>query len=161
MKLEQARFELAREYIRDHARPVDRALFEFWFKSGSPARVAAELRAYQNEDGGFGRALEPDFRLEASSVAATTFAFRYLREVGASSGVPLVPSGIAYLVASYDRDRRAWPHVPPEVNEAPHAPWWHVDEHRADDELQWGKPQRRSRGLPLRACRACAGVAAP
>src|SRR5690606_32729227 len=37
------------------------ALFEYAFGEGSRERVWEELERYQNEDGGFGRALEPDF----------------------------------------------------------------------------------------------------
>ena len=40
---------------------------------------------FQNDDGGFGRALEPDFRLPASSAIATAVGFQYLREAGVAS----------------------------------------------------------------------------
>jgi len=64
--------------VKAHARSLDRALFEHQFE-GAPARnVWDALAAYRNMDGGFGRALEPDFRLPGSSPLATTIAFEYL-----------------------------------------------------------------------------------
>jgi len=117
----------ARAYLFEFGRPLDRERFRFHFESGSAASVVAELAAYQNSDGGFGRALEPDVRTRASSPIATATAFRVLREVGLPDG-DLARRGLAYLAAAYDRGRAVWEMVPPEVEDAPHAPWWKYTE---------------------------------
>ena len=51
--------------------------------AGGPAEpVATALAAYQNADGGFGHALEPDLRCPGSQPAATLYALEMLHEAG-------------------------------------------------------------------------------
>ena len=75
-RLSRADFDRAKRFISAHARPLDRSLFVYHFQSGPADDVMAELVRFQNEDGGFGRGLEPDFRLGASSALATTWLSR-------------------------------------------------------------------------------------
>lgn len=107
--------------------------------------VLAELVRFQNEDGGFGRGLEPDFRLGASSALATTVAFQVLRELGATSEDATVGSGIAYFLSCFDTEKRKWPSTPKELNDEPHAPWWRHDGDlgNAIDRSGWGNPAPR------------------
>ena len=48
------------EFIWRNARALERSIFEYRFSDGSPERILSIVRSYQNEDGGFGHALEPD-----------------------------------------------------------------------------------------------------
>jgi hypothetical protein len=141
-RLTRADFDRAKGFIRAHARPLDRSLFVYHFQSGSVDQVIAELVRFQNADGGFGHGLEPDFRLGASSALATTVAFQVLRELGVPSEDPTVGSGIAYFLASFDTVKRKWPSTPKELNDEPHAPWWHHDGDRGNaiDRSGWGNP---------------------
>jgi hypothetical protein len=50
----------ARAFLRRNARPLDFARFQYHFENGSQEAVLTALAAYQNPDGGFGHALEPD-----------------------------------------------------------------------------------------------------
>ncbi len=125
--------------IRNHARPIDRALFEYQFGDGSADEVLRELAPFQNGDGGFGRALEPDLRLPDSSAAVTVEAFQYLVAVGAPASSSLVRRGIDYIVGSFDRERGGWPTVPAALADHPHAPWWHAAEPVAKG-AGWGNP---------------------
>src|SRR5215211_5959460 len=52
----------AEEFIWSNARLLERRLFAHLFKGAAAEPVHAALRAYQNADGGFGNALEPDKR---------------------------------------------------------------------------------------------------
>lgn len=52
------------------ARLLDRLRFGYLFLGGEWDPVPAALRAYQNPDGGFGNALEPDFRGAVSQPVA-------------------------------------------------------------------------------------------
>ena len=61
-------FSRAREYIKENGRQLDRRLFAYHFEDGPAAGVTDALARYQNHDGGFGNALEPDLRTPASSV---------------------------------------------------------------------------------------------
>ena len=126
-KLTQAAFQSAKNFIMDQGRALDQRRFEFHFEAGSADAVLATLAPYQNDDGGFGNSLEPDIRASVSSALATTVGFQILREIGANAGHALVRKGIEYFVATFDEPRQVWPIIPPEVEEAPHAPWWNYE----------------------------------
>lgn len=128
MIFSEASFLLAKQWLFTHGRQLDRARFAWKFEGGSVEAILKELSAYQNPDGGFGHALEPDVRLKGSSVIATTMALQVLREVKAEASHSLVRGAIAYLLETLDRDAWAWKNVPDHVNDAPHAPWWHPEE---------------------------------
>src|SRR5512139_1080525 len=65
-------------FIWQNARLLERAIFDFLFHVGSPDRIIEILRTYQNEDGGFGHALEPDLRATESHPLFVEFALRTL-----------------------------------------------------------------------------------
>jgi hypothetical protein len=117
----------AAAYLQTQARPLEAALYAYHFAGGPADAVLDALAAFQNPDGGFGRGLEPDIRLEASSVIATTVALQRLREVNAPESHPLVAGGCAFLRATYDATARNWPIIPASIDDAPHAPWWTLD----------------------------------
>ncbi len=122
-RLEKA-FVKAGQWIKRNARPLEVARWEYAFEHGSRERVLRMLEAYQNEDGGFGHGLEPDFWLPSSSPMATWAAARILMEVETDPGHPIVQSMKGYLSRSQD-DTGMWAAVLPQNNEFPHAPWWH------------------------------------
>jgi hypothetical protein len=124
-RLGREAFDRARQFLKTQARPLDRALYEHRFEGGSVESVLAELTRYQNEDGGFGHALEPDMRTPSSSALATGIGLRLLRELDCSSEHPMVRGAVEYLLATHDPETRVWRFVPHDTNEHPHAPWWH------------------------------------
>jgi hypothetical protein len=124
MMLTPASFSNAQEFLLQRARPLERALFRFHFENAPAGEVRQALAAFQNEDGGFGRALEPDFRLPASSALATSLALKYLREAGLPARDPLVGAALCWTQAAFDHGLDRWPAVPGAVNDWPHAPWW-------------------------------------
>ncbi len=124
MVLTPASFCHAKEFLLQHARPLERALFRYHFENAPAAEVRNALAAFQNPDGGFGRAIEPDFRLPASSAIATSQAYRLLREIGVTARDPMVRAAVGWTQSAFDRGLSRWPTVPPEVNDWPHAPWW-------------------------------------
>jgi len=124
LTLTQQAFRQARSYIYEQGRALDARLFDFHFADGSAQSVLSELARYQNDDGGFGHGLEPDVRTPASSAVATQQAFDMVRAVGADASEPLVQRAVRYLLDTFDDDRGVWPIVPPQVEDAPHAPWW-------------------------------------
>lgn len=74
--------EKASEFLRTHARLLDRRRFELLFDDGSAEQTLTALRAYRNPDGGFGYGLEPDLRSASSQPAGALHAFEVLAEVG-------------------------------------------------------------------------------
>jgi len=126
-QLSKASFKQAETFLRTQTRPLEYALFSTFLK-GAPAEWAlSELASFQNDDGGFGHGLEPDFQLAGSSVLATTVALQYLRDLSVSSDNPLVEGSMRFLMDTYDNAALAWPIIPPQGDEAPHAPWWQHD----------------------------------
>ncbi|HEX2908793.1 MAG TPA: hypothetical protein VHO69_18120 [Phototrophicaceae bacterium] len=121
--LPQAALTKAVTYLQQTARPLERALYAYHFTGAPAATVLTELAAFQNADGGF-HGLEPDIRLKDSSVIATTIAFQRFREIHAPADHPLIVKACRYLLDTYEAARLNWPIIPPNVDDAPHAPWW-------------------------------------
>ena len=127
-RLTHTAFQSAKNFIMDQGRELDQRRFEFHFEGGSADAVLAALASYQNDDGGFGNCLEPDIRTSASSAIATTVGFQVLREIRAPAEHTLVREGIEYFITTYDEPRGVWQIIPPEVKNAPHAPWWNYED---------------------------------
>ena len=127
-QLSREAFGRARQFVMAQARPLERALFEHRFEGSTVDGVLAELAHFQNEDGGFGQALEPDLRTPSSSALATGIGLRMLREFGFPADNPMVRKALAYLIATYDDEAQVWRVVPSDTNSFPHAPWWHDED---------------------------------
>jgi hypothetical protein len=127
-QLSREAFERARGFLKTQARALDRALFEFRFEDGLADAVLAALAAYQNEDGGFGHALEPDMRTPSSSALATEIGLRVLAELDLPAEHEMVRKAVEYCQSTYDPETKVWRVVPYDTNDHPHAPWWHDEE---------------------------------
>jgi CBS domain-containing protein len=123
-RLSKAGFDNACRFIRSHGRPLDAALLSCQLFDGARDAVIREVARYQNADGGFGNALEPDLRTPASTGIATAVGLRLLREVEAPSSNAVVAGAIRYLIDSIDPQAFVWPIITEEADLAAHAPWW-------------------------------------
>ncbi len=123
-RLSREAWERARSFLGERARPIDHALFEYTFEEGERESVLRVLATYQNSDGGFGNALEPDVRLPASSVVATVTALQILRGLEVGADHPMVAGAVPFLLEGYREDLEGWLLVPKEVDDFPRAPWW-------------------------------------
>lgn len=128
MQLTQDGFARARGYLYEQARPLERALFRRVFEDQSVDAASAELARFQNGDGGFGNAIEPDFRAPQSSPMATTVGLQVAVELELDGAHPIVARAVDYLEGAFDEALDAWPSTPSTVNDFPHAPWWHRGE---------------------------------
>ncbi|WP_099156825.1 hypothetical protein [Virgibacillus ndiopensis] len=142
MKLTSEQFTLAKNFIKTQARDLDKTLFEFYFESGDQEQVAKALINFQNDDGGFGNAIEPDFRLPLSSPIATTVGLQYAKEINLHAEHVISKQAINYLLTNYDEKEQKWHVVPEEVNKFAHAPWWHfeLENNRCGVEETWANP---------------------
>lgn len=75
-------FARARDYIYRDGRLLERRLFAALFENGPAGAVVDCLRGYQNKDGGFGQALEPDKRAPESQPLDVQFALEILNLAG-------------------------------------------------------------------------------
>ena len=121
-KLRQS-FLKARRWVKRNARPLEAARWEYTFENGTKERVLEILAAYQNEDGGFGHGIEPDFWLSASSPMASWAAARILLEVKAGPDLPMVQALADYSAARSSLQVRGLRFYLTTM--LSHAPWWH------------------------------------
>ncbi|WP_028563926.1 hypothetical protein [Paenibacillus pinihumi] len=117
----------AHDYMYSNARLLDRRRYEFHFGNGSAEAVIDALRPYQNADGGFGGALEPDIRDPLSQPVPTELALHVMDEVG------LFDSRILEGVRLYLKNLAVsgtggFPRALRSINQAPHAPWWQTED---------------------------------
>lgn len=142
-KLKQSLFMEASRYIKKHARPLERYIYEDYFHKPCGEKILNELKKYQNNDGGFGNGLEPDFKLPLSSPMATSVVFQHLIELDDyKEAIEMIIQGIKYFESVFVSERSGWFAAPQKVNEFPHAPWWHYNEKEGMTiiDRHWGNP---------------------
>ena len=115
-------FDAAAAFIAANARVLDWRRFQRLFQDGPAAPVRDAVAAYRNEDGGFGRALEPDGRAPSSQAAAAEMALRIMNETDAWDE-DLVRGVCDWLAAVAPAEGGA-AFVEPTIAGWPHAPWW-------------------------------------
>ena len=115
--------ESAEIFVLNNARLLERDLFAFHFQGGHRQKVLSALLAYQNEEGGFGNALEPDKRTMTSQPIDQEFALRILDEIGFEPSIALQ---ICDFLETITIDGGI-PFVLPTVRDAPRAEWWNTD----------------------------------
>lgn len=71
----------AYKFIIHNARPLELARWRYHFENGPMEDVIKALQSYQNPDGGFGHALEPDAWNPDSSPIQTWAALEILKEL--------------------------------------------------------------------------------
>jgi hypothetical protein len=140
--LPKSTLENSKRFIWTHCEALTQALFTHYLEKENKAGILASLSHFQNSDGGFGYNLEGDFELPDSSPIATSVAFQILSALNAKPDEPIVQKGIQYLINSYNPNRKGWISVPPQVNDFPHADWWHYDEAKGGSiiDRNWGNP---------------------
>ncbi len=127
--MEYSNYLKIRNWIYRNARPVDLARWEYHFEEGSKDDVIEMLSFYQNEDGGFGNALEPDSWNPNSTPITTNTAVEILREIGHDNRKhPMIVDMLEYLESTHGKKDHKWLFSLPENNKYPHAPWWETEE---------------------------------
>ncbi len=128
MELSATEYERIQGWIHRNARPLDFARWRFHFENGPMEDVLMALGAYQNVDGGFGHALEPDSWNPASSPLQTSAAVALLDEIGFDDAEhPLVQGILRYLHSGCDFADGRWRLTVPSNDLYPRAPWWAFD----------------------------------
>jgi hypothetical protein len=117
--------ESAETFIWNNARLLERRLFSFLFKGGRRQDVIAALSAYQNEDGGFGNALEPDKRTPSSQPIDQEVALRILDDAGFDTKIA---EDVCDFLMSITTEEGGVPFVLPSVRDAPRAEWWNTED---------------------------------
>ncbi|QAT39861.1 hypothetical protein [Clostridium sp. JN-9] len=120
--------EHARNFIYKNARPLDIGRWKYLFENGSKEDILTALIAYQNEDGGFGNALEPDCWNPNSSPVQTWVATEIIKEINLKDkNHPIIQGILNYLSSGKDFDGHTWLNTVTANNDYPHAPWWNFE----------------------------------
>ncbi len=114
--------------ILKYGRPIEALWFNYLFEDGDQEDVIDQLSIYQNEDGGFGHGLEPDYINPNSSPIQTWTAINILRTLNIDSNHPMILSILTYLESSYQPDLKRWLNTIPSNDSYPRAPWWNYVE---------------------------------
>lgn len=121
-------FERARTFMYRNARPLDMARFQCHFEGGSKEAVMRALSFYQNEDGGFGHALEADCWNPNSTPLHSSTAGSIISEINYENAEHSVIQGLLKWYASGKYfNGKSWDIVVKSNNDYPHAPWWHTE----------------------------------
>jgi hypothetical protein len=127
MRITHEEFVLIKEWIYRNARPLDLARWKYQFEGASADMLLEALAFYQNGDGGFGHALEPDSLNPNSSPLQTSTAIERIEEIGGlKSDHPIILGILKYLASGTDFFADRWCLVIPSNNDFPHAPWWNT-----------------------------------
>ncbi|MCB2353913.1 hypothetical protein [Clostridium estertheticum] len=142
-KLSKTLFEQLNRYMDTDARTLEKSIFNYHFNDSSGDNILDSLEAFQNTDGGFGKGIEPDFKLIKSSPMATSIGLRYLSKLDNSDRAQnMIAKAVEYLETTFDSNRNGWYSVPSIVNNYPHAPWWEFrnDINMTVIDYSWGNP---------------------
>lgn len=129
----QEHFFKAREFMILNARPIDLARWHLHFEYGTIKEVLIALKTFQNPDGGFGHALEPDSWNPHSSPIQTWSAMEIMEEIGLDDPKhPMIQGILTYLESTPDFDGHFWFNTVPSNTDYPHAPWWQDKSKKGD-----------------------------
>ena len=105
-------YQEIRTWIHRNARELELSVWNYFFENGSREAVIDALSYYQNEDGGFGHAVEPDGWNPESSPYATLVVTGILRRTGAAdamgAGHPMMQGIFRYLESGAGCDVNGW-----------------------------------------------------
>jgi hypothetical protein len=119
--VEAISLERARAFVYEHGVVWERALFAQLFEGGDRRRLLRCLATYQNDDGGWGHALEHDVRTPASNAVVTEFALELMREFDLADGAALAATARWCGAAQTDAGDFA---LGDEFHGYPRAGWW-------------------------------------
>lgn len=128
-------YDFVRKWIYKNARPLEYSLWQFLFENGSQDAVIDILMQYQNEDGGFGHALEADNWNPGSTPVTTNHAIKILSMIGCDEASHPIHQGIQkYLSSEKELYDYGWPFTIQSNDDFPHAPWWNYSEEQNEKE---------------------------
>ena len=120
-------YTLAKKFILKNSRPLDMARWNYLFEDGSKEDVIKVLKTYQNDDGGFANALEPDCWNINSTPLQTWVATQIIKEINLEDKThPIIKGILDYLSSKDEFDGHRWHGLNTVVtnDNYPHAPWW-------------------------------------
>jgi len=137
LKMDAKGFNEVRQWVYRNARHLELMIWKYEFENGSKEAVLDALSFYQNADGGFGNALEPDNWNPNSTPYSTANAISRLKTIGyADVQHPIVSGILRFLNSGAYFTENGWEWSIPTNNDYPHAPWWNFEQ--ADSTTEFG-----------------------
>jgi hypothetical protein len=132
--LSESDFKEIKSFIYRNARPLEFALWQYHFENGSKENVLSALLHYQNADGGFGNAIEPDCWNPDSTPYAANYVINILREIDFTEiKHPIYQGILKFLENTEYQGDNGWFFSVPENDLYPHAIWW---QYNSDEKQQ-------------------------
>jgi hypothetical protein len=123
--IDSSTYREIRSWVYKNARQIELSIWNYLFESGSKDAVISALEIYQNEDGGFGNALEADNWNPDSSPYTTLCAVNILKLIDFKDTRHPVMKGIfQFLESGKHLTDKGWLFNIPSNNNYAHAPWW-------------------------------------
>lgn len=124
-KLDNVSLEEIKKWVYRNARPLEIAIWQYEFENGSKEAILSSLSNYQNEDGGFGNALEPDLWNPNSSPYTTLYAIKILKSINfTDTKHPIIQGIFRFIESRIHSNENGWLFSIPSNDPYPHAPWW-------------------------------------
>lgn len=128
LKLGVEDYQRIRSWVYRNARPLDFTRWQFYFENGSKEAFLSVLAEYQNEDGGFAHALEPDcWNPNSSPYMTNWWSASELKELDVDKNHPIIQGILKYLDSGVHFNN-GWTWSIPSNNDYPHAPWLSYNE---------------------------------
>ena len=123
IKLSFEDYQEIRLWVYRNARQIELALWQYSFENASQQAVLSALANYQNEDGGFGHALEADSWNPNSSPYTTLTAINILEGIGFTDKYHPIMKGIfRFLKSGAHCTAGGWDFSIPSNNDHAHGP---------------------------------------
>lgn len=124
-KLKLQDYKEIKAWMYRNSRPIELAIWQYYFENGSKQAVLSALEFYQNDDGGFGNALEADSWNPNSSPYTTLRAINILKEIGFNDKQhPIIRGIFKFLGSNAYFSENGWYFNIPSNDDYAHAPWW-------------------------------------
>jgi len=124
-KLSKSEFTEIRNWVYRNARPFGLALWQYNFENGSKEAVISAMSFYQNADGGFGNALEPDNWNPNSSPYTALCAVNELEKLNFTDiDHPVMQGILKFFKSGVHSNENGWLFNIPSNDDYPRAPWW-------------------------------------
>lgn len=127
-KLTLEDYQQMRLWIYRNARQIELAIWQYYFENGNKEAVLSALSFYQNDDGGFGHALEADNWNPNSSPYTTLAAINILKDIKFTDKQhPIIQGIFKFLESGVYCSENGWYFNIPSNNDYAHAPWWNYN----------------------------------
>jgi hypothetical protein len=124
-KLSKVAFLQIGDWIYRNARPLELALWKYFFENGNVNDVLTILQYYQNDDGGFGKTIEPDNWNPESTPYTAQFVIKMLRGLDFIDIThPIYAGIIKFLEKTEFKSEYGWFFTIPSNNNFPRGDWW-------------------------------------